>query len=297
MASLLKDPLFEISGNAPPPNRNYYHFVITKSAVIWRWWKISPRAVDRNSRPGEVKESHQDLLDDAWLQSEISMVFGRGILQYTKALCQGHYDYLERLSDSILLRIINYLELEDVGQLGRTSRRFRQLCGSQEFWEQAVRQRCCTVSAEEASLALEVGWRSMFFTSRLQLQKLISRRRLKTKEQQERQVSEPCAKIEVSPDESSETDQTSGSEEESHHGIIPHLSLGTDPVAGFDTSSSCDVDPDPNPEPQAGTDSSVLVPCQVIKGRKKCAVASPVQNDAVGSGRGDFFAEPDKTLN
>ena len=62
-----------------------------------------------------------------FLPGEVSMVFGRQILQYTKALCQGHYDYLERLSDSLLLRIINYLELEDVGQLGRTSRRFKQV--------------------------------------------------------------------------------------------------------------------------------------------------------------------------
>lgn len=28
------------------------------------------RAVDRNARPGEVKESHQDLLSDTWLQSK-----------------------------------------------------------------------------------------------------------------------------------------------------------------------------------------------------------------------------------
>lgn len=55
------------------------------------------------------------------------MVFGRRILQYTKALCQDHYDYLERLSDSILLRIINDLELEDVGQLRRTSHRFKEV--------------------------------------------------------------------------------------------------------------------------------------------------------------------------
>ncbi len=58
---------------------------------------------------------------------EVSMVFGLEILQYTKALCQGHYNYLERLSDPLLLRIISYLELEDVGQLGRTSCRFRQV--------------------------------------------------------------------------------------------------------------------------------------------------------------------------
>lgn len=68
---------------------------------------------------------------------EVSMVFGRGILQYTKELCQGHYDYLEHLSDSLLLRIINYLELEDVGQLGRTSRRFRQVSSTDKH------TRCC----------------------------------------------------------------------------------------------------------------------------------------------------------
>lgn len=61
------------------------------------------------------------------------MVFGRQILQYTKGLCRGHYDYLERLPDSLLLQIISYLELEDVGQLGRTSRRFKKVRVSGEF--------------------------------------------------------------------------------------------------------------------------------------------------------------------
>uniref|UniRef100_A0A3Q2ZM24 F-box protein 36b n=1 Tax=Kryptolebias marmoratus TaxID=37003 RepID=A0A3Q2ZM24_KRYMA len=169
MASLLTDPLFDISGRGPPPNTNFYHFSVTRSQVIWRWWKISPRAVDRYSKPGEERESHLDFLDDTCLQTEVSMVFGPKILEFAKVLCQGHYDYLERLSDSLLLRIISYLELEDVGQLGRTSHRFRHLCGSEEFWEQAVRQRCNTVPAEVASLALEVGWCSVFFTSKLQL--------------------------------------------------------------------------------------------------------------------------------
>ncbi|XP_051808890.1 F-box only protein 36b [Acanthochromis polyacanthus] len=180
MASLLTDPLFEISGRGPAPNKNYYHLSLTKSDVIWRWWKISARTVDRYSKPGELRETHQDFLDDTGLHSEVRMVFGHRILQYAKSLCQGHFDYLERLSDPLLLRIINYLELEDMGQLGRTSRKFKQLCGSEEFWEQAVRRRCNTVSADVASLALEVGWRHIFFTSKLQLQKLISRRRLKT---------------------------------------------------------------------------------------------------------------------
>lgn len=74
-----------------------------------------------------------------------------------------------------------------------------QLCGSDEFWEQAVQRRCQTITAEVASLALEVGWRRIFFTSKLQLQKLISRRRLKTEEQQRGLLSDADV-TEASPD-------------------------------------------------------------------------------------------------
>uniref|UniRef100_A0A673AUF2 F-box protein 36b n=1 Tax=Sphaeramia orbicularis TaxID=375764 RepID=A0A673AUF2_9TELE len=186
MASLLTDPLYETSGVGPSPNKNFYYFAVRKSDVIWRWWKISPRTVDRYSKPG----SEVSLTRTSWMtHGEVRMVFGQKIWQYAKALCQGHYDYLERLSDSLLLQIINYLELEDVGQLGRTSRRFRQLCGSEGFWETAVRQRCNTVSAEVSSLALEVGWRHIFFTNKLQLQKQINRWKLKKKEQMKDQAS------------------------------------------------------------------------------------------------------------
>ncbi|KAF3699130.1 F-box only protein 36 [Channa argus] len=256
MASLLTDPLFEISGQGPPPNNSFYSFSVTKSDVIWRWWKISPRIIDRNSKPGELKESHEDFLDDPELQRDVTMVFGCQILQYTKALCQGQYDYLEHLSDSLLLQIINYLELEDVGQLARTSHRFRQLCGSEEFWEQAVRQRCNTVSAEVASLAHEVGWRSIFFTSKLQLQKLISRRKLKTEEQQEGQVSYSETKAEESDEESLRMKQTVTSEAESHPGILPDQST--------DTVTGTDFDPDPSPEPEPGSDSREAVPEQSV---------------------------------
>ncbi|XP_061550352.1 F-box only protein 36b isoform X2 [Phycodurus eques] len=183
MASLLTDPLFEISGRGPSTNKNFYNCVVTKEDVIWRWWMISPRAVYRLSKPGQMTMSHEDFLDDSKLQNELGMIFGYGALQYTKALCQGHFDYLARLPDSLLLQIVNYLELEDVGQLGRTSHRFRELCGSEEFWEQAVRRCCKTVSPEVPALAREVGWRSIFFTNKLQLQKLLSRRRLRAEEE------------------------------------------------------------------------------------------------------------------
>ncbi|KAM6918284.1 F-box only protein 36b [Xenentodon cancila] len=258
MARLLSDPLFEIAGQASPPNKNFYHFSLTKSEVIWRWWKISPRAVDRRAKPGEHKESHCDFLDDTWLQSEVRMVFGQSILKYTKALCQGQYDYLERLSDSLLLRIINYLELEDVGQLERTSRRFRKLCGSEEFWEQAVRQRFNTVSPEVSSLALDVGWCSIFFTNKLHLQKLLSRRRLKAEEQQEMQVSDPDTKAEENLQMKAEINLVLASEDESHSSTFCHLHTAT----GFDASSADGIGP--NPVSDAGCESTEVASGQFM---------------------------------
>ncbi|KAM8850043.1 F-box only protein 36b [Spinachia spinachia] len=255
MASLLTDPLFETSRRGPPPNTNFYNFTVTKSDVIWRWWKISPRSVDRLSKPGELKAPHQDFLDDRTLQREVHMVFGQRILQYTKSLCQGHYGYLEHLSDTLLLRIVRHLEIEDIGQLGRTSRRFQKLCGSEELWVQAVQQRFNTVPAGVASLALDVGWRSIFFTSKLQLQKLLSRKRLKTKEQHAGHVSVTDTKGDESPCETSETHQTPGSEDDAYFGGIADLRLGTDPGTRIDTSSFCDIGPDP--ESVAASDSSV----------------------------------------
>lgn len=139
-----------------------------------------------------------------------------------------------------------------------------QLCGSEEFWEQAVRQRCNTVSAEVASLAFEVGWRSIFFTSKLQLQKLISRRRLRTEEQEEGQVSDLEAKTEEYLDESSVLNQTIGSEMESQPGIICNLSPGRVTGTEFDANSYCDVKPGCNPEPEAGSDSSMPMPGQPL---------------------------------
>uniref|UniRef100_A0A3B4AIZ4 Uncharacterized protein n=1 Tax=Periophthalmus magnuspinnatus TaxID=409849 RepID=A0A3B4AIZ4_9GOBI len=153
MASLLKDPLFETSGMAPAPNRTYCYLTITKSEVIWRWWKISLRAVDRLAGPGEVKLSHQEMLEDKQLQ--------------------GHFNYLEHLSDALLLHILGFLELEDVGQLLRTSRQFWKLCQSEEYWENAVQQRCSTLPDEVVALARDIGWRRIFFTNKIQLQLLI----------------------------------------------------------------------------------------------------------------------------
>ncbi|XP_060761435.1 F-box only protein 36b [Neoarius graeffei] len=169
--------VFEVGSQGPAPIKDYFCLQVTQTEVIWRWWKISLRPNSRNMRPGEVRESHREFLDDSRLQSQVLMVFGPPVLQYSKCLCQGQYDYLQRLPDSLLLLITAHLELEDVARLALTCHRFKQLCSSEQFWEQTVRLHCDTVTPGMEDLARDVGWRRVFFTNKLQLQKEIRRRR------------------------------------------------------------------------------------------------------------------------
>ncbi|XP_008688604.1 F-box only protein 36 isoform X2 [Ursus maritimus] len=145
--------------------------------VIFRWWKISLRSEYRSTKPGEAKESHEEFLDNSHLQVQIALIFGARILDYVFNLCEGKFDFLERLSDKLLLNIISYLDLEDIARLSQTSRRFAQLCTSDKLWETIVQSACDTVTPDMRALAEDIGWRQMFFTNKLQLQRQLRKRR------------------------------------------------------------------------------------------------------------------------
>ncbi|XP_028917833.1 F-box only protein 36 isoform X2 [Ornithorhynchus anatinus] len=179
MASLLPETLFEVVGQAPAPSKDYYQLQITQSQIIFRWWKITLRSQVQMNNPGEVKESHHDFLDDASLQVQIALIFGANVLDYAFNLCRGKFDFLERLPDPLLLCIVSYLDLEDLARLSQTSHRFKKICSSDELWEQIVESACDTITPEMRALAEEVGWKQIFFTNKLQLQRLLRKRRQK----------------------------------------------------------------------------------------------------------------------
>ncbi|XP_036028712.1 F-box only protein 36 isoform X2 [Onychomys torridus] len=124
MASWLPETLFEIVGQGPAPSKDYYQLLITRSQIIFRWWKISLRSEFRSAKPGETKETHEDFLENSHLQVQVALIFGARILDYVFNLCEGKFDYLERLSDKLLIKIICYLDLEDIARLAQTSSRF-----------------------------------------------------------------------------------------------------------------------------------------------------------------------------
>ncbi|XP_039090475.1 F-box only protein 36 isoform X2 [Hyaena hyaena] len=147
MASWLPETLFEIVGQGPAPSKDYYQLLVTRSQVIFRWWKISLRSEYRSTKPGEAKDTHEEFLENSHLQ------------------------------DSLLLNIISYLDLEDIARLSQTSRRFAKLCMSDELWEKIVQSCCDSITPDMRALAEEMGWRQMFFTNKLQLQRQIRKRR------------------------------------------------------------------------------------------------------------------------
>ncbi|XP_041919213.1 F-box only protein 36a [Alosa sapidissima] len=164
MASLLGSTLFEITGQGPSPTKDFFQLLITKTEVIWRTWKISLRREFKGAEPGEMKQSHDDFLHDAGLQHLVGVVFGQHTLEHSKALCEGHYNYLERLPNQLLLRVFFYLSFRDIGRLAQTSQRFWKLSNSPELWEQTVRVRCDELTPDMEILAKAVGWRKIFFT-------------------------------------------------------------------------------------------------------------------------------------
>uniref|UniRef100_UPI0037E6F9E4 F-box only protein 36a n=1 Tax=Semicossyphus pulcher TaxID=241346 RepID=UPI0037E6F9E4 len=164
MASLLGEQLFQISGQGPPPPKDFFQLVISKNEVILRSWKISVRLESRGAAPKEIKKSHHDFLHNKMLHQQVGAAFGQRILEHAVSLCQGKFDYLERLPDDLLLRILSYLELKDTTLLAQASHRFRKLCNSENFWEQTVRNRCAEFTSDMEAIANVMGWRKMFFT-------------------------------------------------------------------------------------------------------------------------------------
>uniref|UniRef100_A0A8D0MJG1 F-box only protein n=1 Tax=Sus scrofa TaxID=9823 RepID=A0A8D0MJG1_PIG len=160
----------EISFNASP-------LLSVQSQVIFRWWKISLRSEYRSAKPGETKETHENFLENSHLQVQIALIFGAKILDYVFNLCEGKFDFLERLSDNLLLNIISYLDLEDIARLSQTSRRFAKLCTSDKLWEQIVQSACDHITPDMRALAEDMGWRQMFFTNKLQLQRHLRKRK------------------------------------------------------------------------------------------------------------------------
>ncbi|XP_039205060.1 F-box only protein 36-like isoform X2 [Crotalus tigris] len=135
MSSLLQEKLCEVQIQAPAPQKDFHYFTITKTEVIWRSWQITYRPNQEKIFPKELKKTHRDFLLDEHLHKQVQSIFGKNMLKYTLNLCQGHYDFLVRMPENLIVHIMSFLNMEDIEQLSKTCKRFQQLCNTDEFWE------------------------------------------------------------------------------------------------------------------------------------------------------------------
>jgi len=178
MSSIIKGKdLFNESKQAPSPSKDFANVQVTFSEVIWRYWRINPQCLKPNVRlsPTVVTTSHEDFPYDFELHCEIKRVFGNNTLEYIKQLCDGNYDNFIRLSNSLQIYIISFMELEDIATLSQTNKHFNQVCRSEQLWEHIIDRHCDTVTDEMRLYAKKVGWKRVFFTNKLQLRALMRR--------------------------------------------------------------------------------------------------------------------------
>ncbi|CAD5111196.1 DgyrCDS529 [Dimorphilus gyrociliatus] len=198
MASLLpkNGEIFSYSATAPSPSKDYCQLVVTVNEFIFRTWRISLRN-DSHIHPKEERDTHEDFLYDDRMQSEILRVLGKSVLNYAKAVARGQIDYLPRLPEKILLKIFNYLELEDIDNLTKTNRFFDSICNLEDTWKNLFQRHTEAISPDIESLASKLGWKKIFFTNKLQLQLLLRRQRDDTLNQADEKQANKSTKLET----------------------------------------------------------------------------------------------------
>lgn len=165
--------IYERTGQAPSPSKDFYQLLVTNTQVTLRGWKVSVRKDQRLIPPSQRKIPWEDFDEDTRMQSEISRIFGEETLSQVHALICG--DWLIRLPVDLIVRLCTYIDLEDIARLAQVCRKTRDICSGDRLWECIYRAHCDTVTDEMTSLASEVGWQKLFFTNKLQLQKEVRR--------------------------------------------------------------------------------------------------------------------------
>lgn len=176
--------LLDISSQAPSPSKDYVNLHVTTKEIHWHYWKINPRCLkpDIHVPPSGLVTPLEDFQHDLDFQSEVQRIFGAPVLEYLKNLCKGHINYFDRLKKPLQIYIMSFMELEDIAALSCVSKHFKEICESDQLWEHLVERFCDTISPDMRAYAQEVGWKQVFFTNKLQLQKEMRRQKNKSVE-------------------------------------------------------------------------------------------------------------------
>lgn len=178
--------LYARSDQMPSPSKDFCQIVITEHGVVWRKWPISSRTISSNSyaAPSESVMSYEEFLLDASLLSELELVFGAEAVVRMKNIASGFDDRLSTLPEATIVNVASMLDLQSVVNLSRVNQKLREVCQSNELWEQLFLVQQGQPSAELQELAQELSWKKVFFMSMFDRVKEIARRRRKKSEEE-----------------------------------------------------------------------------------------------------------------
>ncbi|ESO00934.1 hypothetical protein HELRODRAFT_175432 [Helobdella robusta] len=118
-------------------------------------------------------------LEDNIKEDDIKRVFGPEVLCYVINLTSGHIDFLPRLPEKIILKIILYLNLDDFDRLAQVNKQFFNFCQDEKLWQRVFQKhhKCKTIDDDLTQLASKFSWRQLAFTNIIQLRALLRRQR------------------------------------------------------------------------------------------------------------------------
>ena len=167
--------LFEKSDQAPAPSKDFHQLLVTDKEVLFRSWRISLRRDQLKIPPSQKRVSHEDFRYDTLMEADISRIFGQDVLHYVQGII--FHDWLIRMPEKILFKIVSELELTDLIKVSQVCKVLKQVCSSDDLWQGIYAKHSARVTEDIKVLAKELGWKKMFFTNKLQLQKEVSRLR------------------------------------------------------------------------------------------------------------------------
>lgn len=171
--------LYEKSGQAPSPSKDYCQILVTTKGVAWRVWNITLR----NTAHGWYPKPTEDIMTladyeyDKTLQQKIEIVFGPECIEDIRQAIHAPIDPFSCLPIDLSIHVISCLDLQSINALSLVSRHFRELCSLDALWERLYVNHQGKPSGDVYVVARTIGWKKLYFMNKLQIQKEISRLR------------------------------------------------------------------------------------------------------------------------
>ena len=179
----LSKKLYQLSGQAPSPSKDYCQLIVTEKGLIWRRWNITIRNRSHGWYPTPEEElmSYEDFEDDEHFQDQLEQMFGSQSIKDIRRIISGSNGAFSCLPVDLTVLLITYLDLQSITHLSQTNQYFRKLCNFNSFlWKKLYIIHQGQPSADVRAIATNgISWKELFFMNKLQIQKEISRLRRK----------------------------------------------------------------------------------------------------------------------